>query len=227
MIRLHITAEGQTEQRFVNEVLRPHLAAFEVYTDVRCVITSKDNRASKEFRGGMTTYARARNDILNWMKEDLAAECRFTTMFDLYALPNDFPGYEQAAAISDPYAKVVALEAALEADIASRFFFPYIQLHEFETLILANPQCLDWEYLEHDSAIRNLVAMVGDQNPELINDGPETAPSKRVIKEIPEYEGDKTSGASVAAQIGLATLREKCAHFNEWVTRLEQLGSES
>lgn len=224
MIRLHITAEGQTEQRFVNEVLRPHLAGFEVYANVRCVLTSKDNRSSREYRGGMTKYARARNDILSWMKEDSAADCRFTTMFDLYALPQDFPGHEQATTLSDPYDKVAKLEADFAADIQAESFIPYIQLHEFESLILAQPQGLDWEYLEHDAAIRNLMAMVGGGNPELINDGRETAPSKRVIKEIPEYEGDKTSGASVAAQIGIATLRERCPHFGEWVTRLEGLG---
>lgn len=224
MIRLHITAEGQTEQRFANDVLKPHLATFGVYTDVRCVLTSKDNRTNKAYRGGMTTYSRVRKDIINWIQEDTATECRFTSMFDLYALPNDFPGYEKAAIIADPYAQVEALEAALKADIAHPHFIPYIQLHEFEALIFANPQCLDWEYLEHDAAIRNLVAMVGSQNPELINCGRETSPSRRIIKEIPEYEGDKTSGASVAARIGLAALREKCFHFNEWVACLEQLG---
>ncbi|MCB1638534.1 MAG: DUF4276 family protein [Thiothrix sp.] len=226
MIRLHITAEGQTEQRFVNEVLRPHLAAFGVYTDVRCVITSKDNRASKEFRGGMTTYARARNDILNWMKEDSAAECRFTTMFDLYALPDDFPGFASVRKHADPYARVAALEQALKEDIGSQRFIPYIQLHEFEALILADVRALDLEYLEHENPIRNLQAMVGGQNPELINDGRETAPSRRIIREIPEYD-KVTSGVSVAGHIGLPVLREKCMHFDEWVTRLEQLGSTS
>ena len=146
MIRLHITAEGQTEQRFVNEVLRPHLATFEVYTDVRCVLTGKDKRAGKEHRGGMTTYVRARDDILAWMKEDSAPECRFTTMFDLYRLPRDFPGYEEAMKKTDLYQRVSDLEQALAKDTDDRHIVPYIQLHEFETLILSDPQKLDWEY---------------------------------------------------------------------------------
>ena len=102
-------------------------------------------------------------------------------------------------------------------------FIPYIQLHEFESLILADPAKLDWEYLEHDQPIGNLVKMVGSQNPELINDGRETAPSKRILKEIPEYD-KVTSGVSVAAHIGLGALRASCKHFDEWVSRLEKLG---
>ena len=91
MIRLHVTAEGQTEQAFVKTVLAPHLTNYGVYADARCVLTSKDNRAGKEFRGGLISYQKAKNDIQTWLKEDKSPECRFTTMFDLYALPDDFP----------------------------------------------------------------------------------------------------------------------------------------
>lgn len=44
MIRLHVVAEGQTEEAFVNSVLADHLGAFDVSTDVRCVETSRDKR---------------------------------------------------------------------------------------------------------------------------------------------------------------------------------------
>lgn len=60
MIRLHITAEGQTEKAFVDQVLTPHLAHFDVYTDARCVLTSKDKRAAKEYRGGLISYQKAK-----------------------------------------------------------------------------------------------------------------------------------------------------------------------
>ena len=60
-------------------------------------------------------------------------------MFDLYALPADFPGYAEARREVDPYGKVRILEDALGNDIADRRFIPYIQLHEFEALILADP----------------------------------------------------------------------------------------
>ena len=221
-IRLHVTAEGQTEQAFVKLVLSNHLAHSKVIADARSVLTSKDNKASKEYRGGLISYQKAKADIQAWMKEDKQPECRFTTMFDLYALPDDFPGYAEAKLSSDPYEKVRILEESLGEDINDRRFIPYIQLHEFETLILTNPQQLDWEYLEHDEPIGRLIKMVKDQNLELINDGPETAPSKRILKEIPEYD-KVTAGVSVINKIGLPLLRQKCSHFDKWLLMLEQL----
>ncbi len=222
MIRLLVTAEGPTEMVFAKTVLARHLAAFEVYVEARSVLTSKDKRAAREYRGGMTNYIKAKRDIETWLKEDVRKECRFTTMFDFYALPSDFPGYADAKRRSDPYEQVTILEQSLAGDISDFRFIPYIQLHEFEALILADPQQLDWEYLEHDGPINNLVAMVGTGNPELINDGPETAPSKRILREIPEY--DKVSaGSRITEKIGMQTLKGKCRHFNEWLSVLEKL----
>lgn len=222
MIRLHVTAEGQTEQNFVKEVLAPHLATKDIFIDARCVLTSKDKRAGKIYRGGMTCYQKAKADILTWIKQDDKTDCRFTTMFDLYALPEDFPGYSASIMLVDPYKRVAALEAALQADINDYRFVPYIQLHEFEALILAEPSALDWEYLEHEAAIASLVSMVGAQNPELINCGRETAPSKRILSKIKEYD-KVTSGVSVAKKIGLATLKLRCRHFDQWLTCMENL----
>jgi hypothetical protein len=225
-IRLHVTAEGQTEQSFIKNILALHLANFNMFTDARSVLTSKDKKSHKEYRGGLISYQKAREDIITWLKEDKNPECRFTTMFDLYALPNDFPGYAEAAKLSDPYAKVLSLEDAFRLNIDDYRFIPYIQLHEFETLILADPQQLDWEYLEHDCPIGNLCKMVDTQNPELINDGPQTSPSKRIFKEIPEYD-KVTAGVSVVQKIGIGVLRLKCRHFSDWLQRLELEGHAS
>ena len=224
-IRLHVTAEGQTEESFVKNILAGHLALSNVISDARSVLTSKDRKAAKEYRGGLISYQKAKADIQTWMKEDHHPECRFTTMFDLYALPEDFPGYAEAKRKADPYERVKILEDSLGEDINDRRFIPYIQLHEFEALILADPQQLDWEYLEHDGPIGRLIKMVGKENPELINDRPETAPSKRILKEIPEYD-KVTAGVSVVGKIGVPLLRQKCSHFNDWLTHLEQLGGD-
>ncbi len=222
MIRLHVTAEGQTEQSFAKKVLAPHLAERGVYADARCVLTSRDKRAAKGYRGGLVSYEKAERDIRTWLKEDARYECRFTTMFDLYALPHDFPGYAEAERTSNPYERVKILERSMARSIDDRRFIPYIQLHEFEALILADPRKLDWEYLDHDAAIGALISMVGNRNPELIDDGPTTAPSKRILKEIPEYD-KVSSGVAVAEKIGIPALRAKCRHFGEWVSGLEQL----
>ena len=36
-----------------------------------------------------------------------------------------------------------------------------------------------------------------------------------------------TAGVAVAGKIGLQTLRQKCRHFNDWLTSLERLNGES
>ena len=208
--RLHFIVEGQTEETFVNLVLVPELAQNSVWGRARCVITGRKHGI--KHRGGLGSYAKARNDIVLWMKEDRNPDAFFTTMFDLYALPNDFPGYEDAKKNRDPYKRVEALEKAMKEDIGNPRFVPYIQLHEFEALLLTDLKKLEIQYFEQDTAIQHLIEIASkSDSPELIDDGPETAPSKRIIKEIPEYEGMKAlAGPLVAKEIGLPTLQSKC-----------------
>jgi hypothetical protein len=81
-IRLHITAEGQTEERFVKQCLAPYLGERAVWADARCVLTSKNNRIGVECRGGWrrsSAYSTAKRDICTWMKEDRNPDVRFTT----------------------------------------------------------------------------------------------------------------------------------------------------
>lgn len=224
MIRLHAIVEGPTEKAFVDRVLGPFLASYDVFADARCVLTGRDSRTGRPFRGGMTNYLKIKTDIETWMKEDRSADCRFTTMFDLYGLPTDFPGYDLAVGRT-PYAKIEFLEVAFGRDFQEEGrnrFLPYLQLHEFEALVLAEPEALAQEYLEYRKPIKNIVAMVGDQNPELIDDGYETAPSRRILKEIPAYD-KVTSGVQIVSAIGLEKLRRRCLHFSQWISRLEGL----
>jgi hypothetical protein len=69
------------------------------------------------------------------------------------------------------------------------------------------------------SQIRNSVP---NSNPELINESPQTAPSKRILKICDSY--DKVDdGILILKEIGLNKLRSECTHFNEWLTKLEGL----
>lgn len=223
MIRLHIVAEGQTEEEFVNSILVTFLAGLGVYADVRCVETSR--RRCRIYRGGMLDYGRAKRDLARWIREDDHEEVRFTTMFDLYALPVDFPEFEACQRLADPYERVAALERAFEEDMGCPRFVPYIQLHEFEALLLTDPSKFAMEFIDCDAQIRGLAAVCADyDSPELIDDGATTAPSKRIIEELPEYEGRKASaGPLIAGHIGLERIRAGCPHFDAWLRRLEAL----
>lgn len=221
-IRLNITAEGQTEERFIKDTLASYLGHFNISTDVRRVLTGKDKR--KSYRGGVVSYIKAKKDIQSWLKEDNHSESRFSTMFDLYALPDDFPEYEASKKILKPYEKVSFLENAMQEDINDFRFVPYIQLHEFEALILSNPQNLEYEYFDREDEIAALQKQLEqhNNNAELINDHKHTAPSKRILKLIPEY--DKVSvGATLAGMEGIDNLKQNCRHFRNWIEKLEQL----
>lgn len=225
MIRLNIIVEGQTEETFVNKVLRPHLGSFNVFVSARRVETGR--KRGKIFRGGMTSYLKAQKDIKLWMKEDKGGDVRFTTMFDFYRLPNDFPGFEEAKRKPDPYKQIEIIEDSFTADIASSRFIPYLQLHEYEALLFSDLDKFHHYYIDHNSQLTKLKKDVsGVTNPELINNNPETAPSKRIIKYLPYYEGEKPSaGPIIAEHIGLQKIRSKCHHFNAWVSLLESLNS--
>jgi len=139
--------------------------------------------------------------------------------------PKDFPKYNESKKINDAYERVEFLEKAFADDIQDNRFIPYIQLYEFETLILSKPEELKIEYFERSKEISNLQKLLAEKvNPELINDNPETAPSKRIIKLIPEY--DKVSvGAVIVGKIGIDFLKKTCSHFNGWIAKLENLSS--
>lgn len=221
-IRLNIIVEGQTEERFVKDTLAPYLSKFQVYATARCVVTSRYK--NRKYKGGLTTYAKVKSDINKWLREEKAKEVRFTTMFDLYALPNDFPSYKEAQKIQDPYQKIAFLENAMQKDIADKRFIAYMQLHEFEALVLANPSNLAMEYFDAQEAIKKLENQLShyNGNAELINEKRETAPSKRILKLIPAY--DKVSiGAALVDIVGISTLKEQCQHFKEWIEKLEAL----
>jgi Domain of unknown function (DUF4276) len=225
VIRLHFVVEGQAEESFVNSVLAIHLGAFNISADVRCVATSRTR--NRTYRGGLLDYARAKKDLVLWMKEDQNPDAYFTTMFDLFRLPEDFPGYATSKGRPDAYERVDSLEAALSQDLSHRRFVPYIQLHEFEALILSDPRKLGSEFAEHADQIQQLVQLCSAySSPELIDDGPLTAPSKRIIACIPAYEGRKVSAAvHVIQEIGLGFIRLNCPHLDAWMRKLEQLGS--
>ena len=222
-VRLHFIVEGQTEETFVNRVLGPHLANQSIWAKARCVMTSR--KRGIKHRGGIATYLKARNDISAWTAEDQNSDARFTTMFDLYRLPDDFPGYKESVAVPNPYQRVRILEESLGKDISDWRFVPYIQLHEFEALLLCHPEKLATQFPDRSTETRKLTEeMASFDSPEHVNDGCHTAPSKRIIKVIPEYAGMKRSaGPLVADKIGLVTLRSGCRHFGEWLGKLEAL----
>jgi len=144
-------------------------------------------------------------------------------MVDLYHLPSDFPKRGEAKKITNPFQKVALLESAFAEDVDSRRFIPNIQLHEFEALLFVDIARLRAYYPDYSREIANLKAETARYaNPEEINEGTATAPSKRILKYVPIY--DKVIGGSLMAiDLGLQAIRSRCQHFHQWLMRLEAL----
>ncbi len=47
-VRLNFIVEGQTEEAFVKQILKPHLAELSVWANARCVMTSRKGVSSIE-----------------------------------------------------------------------------------------------------------------------------------------------------------------------------------
>lgn len=143
---VHVLCEGQTEQGFVDDVLKPYLMLKGI-TSVKSILVTINKK--KNVRGGLVSYQHALDDLSIMIKSNIDGEYErhiFTTMFDLYALPNDFPGYEKSHSIVDRYSKVESLERAFYNAVSSNRFVPYIQLHEYEALVFCGLDYLSQMY---------------------------------------------------------------------------------
>jgi hypothetical protein len=222
VIRLHIVVEGQTEETFVRDLLAPELAARATVVDVHRITTGR--KKGVPHRGGFVAYDHLRNDLSLWIKQERRRpEARFTTMIDLYGLPQDFPGKLECQRIQDPLQKVAALEARILNDLNDPRLVPYIQLHEFEALLFSSPDAFLSAFPASDPEIEELRRISeAFESPEHIDDGRETAPSKRICKIFPGYV--KTSfGLLIAKTIGLPRMRSECKHFDSWIETLYRL----
>jgi hypothetical protein len=108
-------------------------------------------------------------------------------MIDLYGL-GDYPGVT-ALPGETPHQRVARIESEMAASLQSTQFIPYVQLHEFEALVLVNVHKIPIQFPngEADAAPGNLLISMGGVTPELVNDGKQTHPSKRIEREIPTY----------------------------------------
>jgi hypothetical protein len=224
MKRLYLTVEGQTEAAFAIKVLTPHLATFNVFLNPPRFTGLHRRRRGRIPQGGLlNTFRHALADMQTWLKEDRSADARFSMMVDLYSLPDDYPGY--AAGITRPTgkAKADALQQSLAQVIADTRFIPYLQCHEFEALVLTDPSRIATIYDVPNAEIEALSRECsGHATPEEINLGQHSHPKYRIEQRVQGYD-ENVAGPLLAEDIGLATLRVRCPHFGEWLTRLETL----
>jgi hypothetical protein len=218
MSKVLVYVEGQTEETFVGEVLAPHLSKNGIYL-IAALATTKRVKSGTDFKGGIVSYGKTRNDILRLVHDTSAA--LVTTMIDFYGLPADFPGRKNMPTGSC-YKRVAHLEEEFLKDIDHLKFLPYLALHEFEAMLFVSPHQIA-ETFPNVNVREALLAIRADfKSPEEINDDPQTAPSKRLAKILPRYQ-KPLYGPLIARKIGLDLIRNECPHFNDWLKKLEVL----
>jgi hypothetical protein len=224
MKRLYLTVEGQTEAAFATRVLAPHLFDFDVFLSRPRFTGLHRRRRGRIPQGGLlNTFGHALADMRTWLKEDQSPVARFSMMVDLYSLPDDFPGYAAGMAKQSGTEQANALQQSLATEVGDIRFIPYLQVHEYEALVLVDPRRIASIY---DTIHSQLEALWQEcsayATPEDINHGLHSHPKYRIKQRVEEYD-ENIAGPLLAEDIGLATLRERCPHFGAWLTRLEQL----
>lgn len=216
MRAVYIIAEGQTEEEFINEILRPYLFRFGIY-DIRAILME----TSPGYKGGDISYSRYKYNIELLLKQE--NDIIVTSLIDYYKLDNGFPNYQDSFQIVNKFERLNYIEEKIKIDINNHRFIPYIQLHEFEGLLFSAKN--GFEYIP-DIPKNNLIELIRlvetYDNPELINDGELTAPSKRLKNLIPGYQ--KTfHGPIIADEISVDVIIQRCERFKNWLSNIIEI----
>jgi hypothetical protein len=218
-VRLGISVEGQTEERFVKDVLGPHLMGHGVFADPKIVRTGW-TADGKRANGGGINVQRVTRELRTLLPS--YRDGYVTSLYDLYGFEDREPG-ESAEALQKRLAEKLG---------APRNLITYVQRHEFEALLFADP-AVAADYFQAP-ALRGLMERALRQagTAEDVNDGPNTAPSKRLENwttlHAPRlmrfWERTKVRhGAALSARLTIPVIRAACPRFNDWLTRLEGL----
>lgn len=216
--RVLILVEGQTEERFVKDVLAPEFWRDAVFF-VPTLLVTKRVKDGPNFKGGVTNFAKFCNDAQRVM--DSSGGALVTTLLDYYRLPTDFPGMNNRPRNATSLSRVTHVEKAIAKHFGNRpNFVPFLALHEFEAWLFAADDVLPRVMTETEKQDQFVAIRSKFETTEDINERPEHAPSKRIMKLFPSYK--KTlHGPTAAGRIGMERIRSECPHFNEWMNKLE------
>lgn len=206
MKQLIIICEGPTEKAFCQEILYDRLMDKGVL--LTCVLPVESG-------GGIVNWHPLRKQI----GKAMGATCYVTTFIDYYKLKQSYPNYEQALQCNSPE----LIEEGMYKEVGNSRFIPYIQIHEFEALLFCDIAPFVDRFDTKDVERDEIEKIIRDYpNPEMINHGEMTAPSKRLERHIRKY--DKIiDGKAIASKLGLDVIMERCPHFKSWIEKLENI----
>jgi len=225
--RLLIYCEGQTEEMFVERVLRNYLALAGVKVE-RPILAATTLSASCQ-RGGFANWDAIVADLGRLFDSDADPNLRFTTLLDIYRMPKKVFDLATLQHAPSTPAEVATVESAVEQSLGETRFKAYFQRHEFEALVLADGEAVRRVFHRERARVAQLISDVaGFATAEDINHGNSTHPAARLENAVPGYGALKASNALfVLAEADMAVVRGRCPRFNEWLAHWEQWGNSS
>lgn len=224
MLEVIVFAEGQTEEKFIKQVIAPALRHLQIFVKPQTLNTSQNAK------GCAVSFDRLKFNARNTLRQN--ANFVLSTFIDLYALDTDFPAFDEAKQKADVYERVQCLEKALHQAIVEHVgcridrFLPHIQPYEYEGLLFSDVTTLSTIEPTWSASLKNLIKVRRlVETPEHINDGYETKPSKRLEDLLsPKYK-KTTHGPRAAERISLSVIERECKHFSGWMDALRGLAT--
>lgn len=218
MKRLIIIVEGQTEEEFVNISLKNYLSEKGIFS-----VSAIKIQTSKGHKGGFVKYTHLKRDIQKVIRE---SDVIVSTFLDFFRIPTSVPNYDEMDQYTNVDDKIDILLEGISDDIDNPKFIPYIQKFEFEALLFSSNDGFE-EMYDKPKIVQATQAIIDTyDNPEDINNHPNTAPSKRLINILAE-NGEKydkiVEGNLIAETIGIETIIEKCPRFKNWLKMLVEI----
>jgi hypothetical protein len=175
-------------------------------------------------KGGLNSFGQVQRDLHLLCGASHASV--ITTLLDYYALPTDFPGKVNRPTGS-PRSRVEHVERAWVAQTPDRRFVPHLALHELEAWVFAAPAHLEsWMFDDAPAVVSAITAIAAAHtSPEDINDGVDTAPSKRLLAAFAAYQ-KTVHGPFAIDAIGIDRIRATCPHFDHWLSQLERIAAQ-
>jgi hypothetical protein len=213
---LHILCEGQTEEMIARSVIEPHFTSADSYVTLS-IFTTKRPAGGPAFKGGLSHWPKLERELRLLLRDSSITV--LTTMLDYYAFPSDAPGMADRPHGS-PHHRIRHVESALAKRIGDERFLPNLVLHETEAWVLADCRRLGGVMGDSVPAAELERIVRQESGPELVNDGVDTAPSKRIMNAYPQYR-KTVDGPLVIQDAGLGLIRSSCPHADGWVHEVE------
>jgi hypothetical protein len=228
-ITVYLVVEGRTERDFIKRVLAPKMEKSNI--SLKAALIGRGSH-----KGGNVHFQRAKNDIGFFLRQQ--SDIFVSTMLDYFKIDVSWPGnaeiikknnagqtlssLQKAQLIEDETHKKI-VEAFPNSNPEKRFI-PYVSMHEFEALLFSDAYVLSEIMKVKPTDIEKILKNY--DNPEEINHGVETAPSKRLLKLNEDYK-KVTMGTQISEAIGIDKIRAQCPNFNRWLKRIEALAGQT